>query len=335
MELASLGEFGFINRIKKAQLPHPETVAVGIGDDCAVYRTSQGMDQLVTTDMMVEGIHFDSSLLEPYWIGYRLAAANISDIAAMGGEPSQAVVSLAATMEHEVEWYTAVYEGLHACMQAYGVNLIGGDTVHTKGQVALSVTLLGQVPRGQAVLRQGAKPGDIVFVTGTLGNAQVGLESLQAGIDGYDFAKQVHKGPKPQVRLGQLLRQEGASSLNDVSDGLSSELNEIAKASQVSLFLKPKDILFHSDVKAWAKSGEGTYKSPLDYALYGGEDFQLVGTMSTASWQVWKKAHPQEPVRAIGYVKAGAPGLFIRLKEGQTRSLEAKGYNHFTRNEDK
>ena len=179
MKLGQVGEFNWIQSIAKEGLVKADRVAVGIGDDCAVLKEVLGKDQLVSTDTMVEDVHFSWDYMKGYDVGYRLAASNISDIAAMGGKPLHMLVSLATNGDVDMDLLNDIYKGLMACASRFDVNLVGGDTVSTTGPMVLTVTILGEVDQGQAILRSGARPQDVVFVTGDLGLAQTGLEVLQ------------------------------------------------------------------------------------------------------------------------------------------------------------
>ena len=323
MKVSERGEFGFIDTIKSNTIINPETIVCGIGDDCAVYRATHDYDQLITTDMMVKGIHFSDKTTAPYDVGYRLGAANISDIAAMGGTPRQAVIAAAMPPDTEIAYMEAVYEGFKTICHTYDVNIVGGDTVTTKGPLVLNVTVVGEVPAGEAVLRSGAKAGNLVVVTNTIGSSAAGLAALLADLEGFNSIKKVHQRPEPQVTLGNWLREHRATSLNDISDGLGSELNEIAKASKVNLLIDETGIPLHNELIEAAKA-LGTH--PLAWALYGGEDFQLVGTVPSSLAEDIKK-HPQ--IHCIGRVVAGIGEVWLTTADGKEELVEAKGYDHF------
>ena len=324
MRVKECGEFGFIDSIKEDTIVDPSTVTVGIGDDCAVYSAEPNREQLITTDMMVAGIHFSPKTTKPFDVGYRLGAANISDIAAMGGTPRQAVIAVALPDDMTVEYMHRLFDGLKSVCHKYGVNLIGGDTVKTDGSLVLSVTVIGDVPTGKALLRSGAKPGDLVAVTGPVGSSAVGLGALLAGVDGYEVAKAIHKRPEPQVAWGLRLRHAGAHSANDISDGLASELNEIAKASGVVITIQAENIPLLDETRQWAKE---TNKDPLSFAYFGGEDFQLVTTVPAKAFQ----RGDLTGLHVIGHVTAGdEPVVYVETGEGFKTKLPAKGYNHFT-----
>lgn len=318
--ITSTDEFVLIDRLTQHSIYNPTYVKVGVGDDCAVYDTPRDVDQLVSTDMMVEGIHFSESTTAPFDVGYRLGAANISDIAAMGGTPRHMVVSIAVPKGRHTSYVEEVYQGLHDICAEYSVNIIGGDTVSTEGPFVISATVFGDVPTNQSVLRSGAQDGDAVFITNYLGLSYVGLHSLLEGSEDYPVSRSVHQRPIPHIECGIIARDLGATSMNDISDGLSSELNEIAKASQVTIFIDESALPIHPEVQAYCKSHQ---MSPYLPMWTGGEDFQLVGTIPAEM----AEHLPTETFTIIGYVKAGAAQVLVD-HDGQWITVEPKGYNH-------
>ena len=275
MQLKDVGEFNFIRQIQDNTIYNPNTVVYGIGDDCAIYKAEQNTEQLISTDTMVEGVHFSFHYMMPYDVGYRLMTANLSDVAAMGGIPRQIVLSVAAPDHVDTVILDEIYRGIKDQCMRYQLNILGGDTVRTEGPMVWTVTIIGEVPKGTAVMRSGAKVGDVVGVTNYVGYAATGLGALSYNLVGYDMTKVGHQRPEPQIELGQKLRQLGIHSMNDISDGLGSELNEIATASNVSIVFEEQAIPLHEETYELAKHLQ---TNPVDYALYGGEDFQLVFT---------------------------------------------------------
>ena len=318
--VSSLDEFALIDKLTQHSIYNPTYVKVGVGDDCAVYDTPCDVDQLVSTDMMVEGIHFSESTTTPFDVGYRLGAANISDIAAMGGTPRHMVVSIAVPKGRHTSYVEEVYNGLRRICADYDVNIIGGDTVSTEGPFVISATVFGDVPKHQSVLRSGAQDGDAVFITNYLGLSYVGLHSLLEGSKVYPVSQSVHQRPIPHVECGIIARDLGATSMNDISDGLSSELNEIAKASQVIIYIDESALPIHPEVQAYCESHQ---MSPYLPMWIGGEDFQLVGTIPADK----AEALPVETFTIIGYVKAGNAQVLVD-HDGQWITVEPKGYNH-------
>lgn len=323
MQLKDVGEFNFIHSIEEDTIYNPTSVSVGIGDDCAVYTASTGYDQIISTDTMVEGVHFSFHYMMPYDVGYRLMTANLSDIAAMGGIPKQIVLSVAAAEHIDTAILNEVYRGIKDQCAAYKVNLLGGDTVRIEGPMVWTVTIIGEVPKGSAVLRSGAQVGDIVGVTNYLGVAATGLGALTYSLSNYSMTTMGHQRPDPQIQIGIQLRELGIHSMNDISDGLSSELREISEASNVSIVIDETKIPLHEETYALA-THLGT--NPVDYALYGGEDFQLV---FTAPKSLQRELSQMGGITIIGEVLAGPPMVQSVTKDKTIRLLDGKGYNHF------
>ena len=318
--VSSLDEFALIDKLTQHSIYNPTYVKVGVGDDCAVYDTPCDVDQLVSTDMMVEGIHFSESTTAPFDVGYRLGAANISDIAAMGGTPRHMVVSIAVPKGRHTSYVEEVYQGLHDICAEYRVNIIGGDTVSTEGPFVISATVFGDVPTNRSVLRSGAQDGDAVFITNCLGLSYVGLHSLLEGSEDYPVSRSVHQRPIPHIECGIIARDLGATSMNDISDGLSSELNEIAKASQVIIYIDESALPIHPEVQAYCESHHMSLYFPM---WTGGEDFQLVGTIPAEK----ADSLPKETFTIIGHVKTGNAQVLVD-RDGQWMRVEPKGYNH-------
>lgn len=323
MKIKECGEFGFIDLIKENTINNPESVVFGIGDDCAVYKAGTDTDQVITTDMMVEDIHFSTRTTTPFHVGYRLGAANISDVAAMGALPKQAVISIALPDTFDTEYGEQLFKGLKAIFEEFHVNLLGGDTVKTKGPLVVNLTVVGEVPAGRAVYRSGAHAGDVVFVTNKVGSAAAGLYALLNELPGYEILKKAHQMPVPQVELGTALRLNGVHSLNDISDGVSSELNEIAAASSVDIYVDEAKLPLEPKLIQLSKEAG---LNPYQFAWQGGEDFQLIGTMSGAQYERFSL---KESIAIIGHVEAGEGRLFVTDIHGKTTQIEAKGYNHF------
>ena len=203
MQLKDVGEFNFIRQIQDNTIYNPNTVVYGIGDDCAIYKAEQNTEQLISTDTMVEGVHFSFHYMMPYDVGYRLMTANLSDVAAMGGIPRQIVLSVAAPDHVDTVILDEIYRGIKDQCMRYQLNILGGDTVRTEGPMVWTVTIIGEVPKGTAVMRSGAKVGDVVGVTNYVGYAATGLGALSYNLVGYDMTKVGHQRPEPQIELGQ------------------------------------------------------------------------------------------------------------------------------------
>ena len=322
--VTDIGEFGCIRHILKDFIYRPESVKLGAGDDGAVYVTPPGYDQVISTDTMVEGIHFTKETMSFSDVGYRICAVNFSDMAAMGAEPVAFVLSLALPKDLPLEDLENCYHGIRECCRKYSVNLLGGDMTASLGGVILTGTVVGIVPLDRAVKRSGAQVGDVVFVTETVGDSAAGLAAIlhQCDTDFPSLTKR-HRRPEAQIQLGKMLREAGVTALNDVSDGLSQELNEIAAASKVIINLdKDKIPLSEETIRLGKRLGT----DPLNWAFTGGEDYELAGTMSRKNWE---KIKGSLPVTEIGIVcDKGSGQVFIKSKN-ETVLMIPKGYDHF------
>ena len=322
--VTDIGEFGCIRHILKDFIYRPESVKLGAGDDGAVYVTPPGYDQVISTDTMVEGIHFTKETMSFSDVGYRICAVNFSDMAAMGAEPVALVLSRALPKDLPLEDLENCYHGIRECCRKYSVNLLGGDMTASLGGVILTGTVVGIVPSDWAVKRSGAQVGDVVFVTETVGDSAAGLAAIlhQCDMDFPGLTKR-HRRPEAQIQLGKILREAGATSLNDISDGLSQELNEIAAASKVIINLdKDKIPLSEETIRLGKRLGT----DPLNWAFTGGEDYELAGTMSRKNWE---KIKGSLPVTEIGIVcDKGSRQVFIKSKN-ETVLMIPKGYDHF------
>ncbi|MBM7094758.1 thiamine-phosphate kinase [Bacillus sp. H-16] len=319
-------EFSFIRSIQPDR-HHQPTVVAGIGDDAALYDAEEGFHEIAAVDTLVEDMHFTKKTMTPFHIGYKALAVNISDIAAMGGRPVYYLVSV--SVPKSGTWSEAelqeMYKGMTVLADEYGVDLIGGDTNATNDKLVVSVTVMGRVEKGVRLLRSNAKPDDVVFVTGPVGSSAAGLHNLLEGDDCPEHYLKAHQMPEPQVSAGRLLAQAGGRiALNDISDGLASEANEIAEASGVTVEIDwsrvPHDLHGETDedVEKWT--------------LFGGEDFQLIGCTGEQTWERLGETFEKNGQRLtrIGRVVEGKPEVFL-LKNGERTVLKKGGYNHFVK----
>lgn len=322
--VTDIGEFGCIRRILQNLIYRPESVKLGAGDDGAVNVTPSGYDQVISTDTMVEGIHFTRETMHFSDVGYRICSVNFSDMAAMGAEPVAFVLSLALPRNFAMDDLENCYHGIRECCRKYRVNLLGGDMTASREGVILTGTVIGMVPSDMAVKRSGAGPGDVVFVTGTVGDSAAGLAAIRHQWDEeFPNLTKRHRRPDAQVGLGKILREAGATSLNDISDGLSQELNEIAAASGVGIDLDKDKIPLSEEA---LRLGYRLHMEPADWALDGGEDYELAGTIPQKAWE---KIKDKWPVTEIGSVhEKGAGRVFIKRKNNKAL-LIPKGYDHF------
>ncbi|MFD0671354.1 thiamine-phosphate kinase [Cohnella sp. GCM10027633] len=318
-------------------------VTVGIGDDAAVVSANPGVEWVLAVDTMVEEVHFKPETMEDADIGYKALAANVSDIAAMGGVPMHALVSVSVPPSWDAGRMERLYEGLYACAAKYGIAIVGGDTTSSPAHLVVAVTVVGCVEAGRAIRRGGAKPGQIVFLTGPTGLSAGGLHGMLSRAQALrDGSRRVppsppqrlvdaHRRPQPSVQAGRLLLGSAlATSLNDVSDGLASEAWEIAEASAVRLSLRETNLPLSGELAGYAAL---CGVSPLEWVLYGGEDYVLLGTADPDKEVALRESFREAglPLFVIGVVEAGAPGLELETAGGKRKPLAKRGYNHFAR----
>ncbi|MEK8128118.1 thiamine-phosphate kinase [Paenibacillus filicis] len=327
-------------------------VVTGIGDDAAVVNVNSGTQWILTCDTMTEEVHFKQVTMRDRDVGFKAMGSAVSDIAAMGGQPRFALIALCAPKGTDMERVKAMYDGLYACASRYGVVIVGGDTTSTTGGITISVTVIGEAPAGKALLRSTATEGDAVFVTGYLGRSAAGLEWLLQrnipsglweeeegaaeemasleGIGAYPLLVEAHCRPLPQIEAGLALSESGVChALNDVSDGLSSEAWEIVEASAIGIDLMEDLIPIADDVHAYAIS-QG--RSPLDYVLNGGEDYQLLGTVPAEHAPAVQARLGELGIafHKIGRVNSAHREVRLIRNAGESVVLDKKGYNHFS-----
>jgi thiamine-monophosphate kinase len=329
--MASLGEFGWLKKLlPKLYWPSSlhSQLGIGPGDDAGVMRITPGKVLVATTDAMVEGLHF-----EPKWfswedLGYKVLAVNLSDLAAMGDvKPLAVLVTAAIPGDSPVDYVDKFYKGLKSCAQRWKTGLLGGDTVGSKKGWFISVTAFGETRSQDLVKRSGARPGDYIATTGPLGLAGAGLEVLQTKKLSLAWTKPLVKAfsqPEPRFHAGALLgRNRWATSLMDCSDGLEASVRLLAEASGVGVELDLVSLTIPKELSRWARLQN---RHPWDYALKGGEDYELVFTVRPEHWGRVRRALPQ--AACIGRVVSKAKGCNAILPD---RRLPLKGYgfSHF------
>lgn len=324
MNISDIGEFGFIDAIKGNTIYNDSSVVIGIGDDGAVYKTTAGMEQVAVIDTMVENSHFIIGRTATWYdVGFKAVASNLSDIAAMGAVPTHLVLSTAIAPSMAVEELKSMYTGIKDICKAYKVNILGGDTVTSKEGMVLTVSAFGEIEAGRAIRRSGAKEGDIVAVSHTIGNSSGGLDVLLTGAKGFPLLRQAHCLPQPQIALGRLLVKHQCHSLNDISDGLASESNEIAKASHVDLLLQRNLIPRSNELIQWSQE---QHKDSWNFVFNGGEDYELIFTMTAADFAALQYEYPE--VTKIGIVRSGEGKVYLH-HDDQDTILPAGGWTHF------
>lgn len=308
-----------------------EEVVYGMGDDAAVYRTHPSYDQLYCVDTLVEYVHFQKETMSPSDIGYKALAVNVSDIAAMGGVPLFYLVSIAIPRHWTEAELDGIYEGMKEAGKIWRMDMIGGDTVFSPNELVITVTVGGRVEKERALLRQHAHPGDYVFVTGPTGCSAAGLSLLQSkGRSAHfneleRFLVRAHQKPEPQVKAGRIaLQLRDRIALNDVSDGLASELWEIAEASNVSIRVWKEKVPVAEELRMFPED------KWWDWVFFGGEDFVLVGTIPPDSWERYEMLMQEAGLSLyrIGIVEGGEAKVILQEKE-KAMILPKDGYNHF------
>ncbi|MBI4001681.1 MAG: thiamine-phosphate kinase [Nitrospira defluvii] len=333
-------EFGLI-RLLQAQVTRLDRqVFKGIGDDTAILKTSASEWTLITTDLLAEGIHFDPALSSFEDIGYRAAIANLSDIAAMGGTPRFMLVAIAIPPTCSTGQIQRLYRGMMQAARPYQVSLVGGDTSASQRGLFLSITLTGTVKPGQALLRSGAKVGDRLYVTGTLGDSHAGLELLmQLGQVRHASMKPMHsrflqaRHHRPSARIAEglwLVKHGLATAAIDVSDGLSGDLRHLCEESDVGADIVEASLPLSPACRAYATTH---HLDARQLALQGGEDYELLFTVPLSQQPRFERLATTTTFRftCIGAITPKRFGLRLRTETGMTRAMPVTSYEHFLR----
>ena len=335
-EISSIGEFGLIDRLTK-DLPRLNSSTVkSVGDDAAVLEYPD-TEVLVTTDMLIEGIHFDLTYVPLKHLGYKSAAVNFSDIYAMNGTPRQITVSLGISSRFTVEHIEQLYSGIRLACEIYGVDLVGGDTTASRSGLVISITCIGDAPKGGVVGRDGARDTDLICVSGDLGSAYMGLQLLErekiasAGskefipkFEGREYLVERQLKPEPRRDIIKKLHDEGIlpTSMIDVSDGLSSELIHICKASDTGCRIYEDRIPIDYQTAVMA---EELGMNLVTAALNGGEDYELLFTVPLHYHETLQK---MEGIKVIGHITKPELGCAMITRDGNEIPLKAQGFNH-------
>lgn len=333
MNLKDIGEFGFIKRITPDSLYDTRNVIRAIGDDAAVFTVGKDKCVVVTTDMLVERVHFIKETMTGYQLGYKSLAVNLSDIAAMGAVPQHAFVSIGIPKETSIEYLDEIYRGMKELARQYNVNILGGDTTSSKVDLIINVAVTGVGKKNLLLYRNSAKVGDVILCTGFLGDSKAGLDFiLKSEQPVTDYEKRLfeaHLLPRPHIEEGIFLAKSGAvRSCIDVSDGLSSDLMHIAEESTVGFLLDEDSIPVSGDLLQYCN--EHGY-SAADYSLSGGEDYVLVCTADPAQAHKLEKDFNkffQRPLYRIGVITKEKKYLMKR-KDGTIVDIKPKGWDHF------
>lgn len=338
-EIASLGEFGLIHHLTDNILLQNKTSIKGVGDDAAILSAPDNEKCLVTTDMLVEGVHFDLSYVPLKHLGYKSVVANLSDICAMNAVPHQIVVGLALSNRFSLEAVDELYAGMLMACNHYGVDLVGGDTTSSRSGLVISITAIGYEAEENIVTRSGARENDLLIVTGDLGGAYMGLQVLerekavfqaapgaQPQLEGYDYILERQLKPEARRDVHGLLQTLGVrpTSMIDISDGLASEIKHLAESSAVGFDL------YEEKIPVSPKTIEAAKEFNLDFttcALNGGEDYELLFTIKPADYE---KIKGNPSLTVIGHATADSMGCRLITRSGEAINLRAQGWDAFS-----
>ncbi|MEZ4722863.1 MAG: thiamine-phosphate kinase [Flavobacteriales bacterium] len=336
-ELGQLGEFGLIEHLTKdIELKQPSSVK-GVGDDAAVIDRGDHFE-LISTDLLVEGVHFDMSYTPLKHLGYKAVAVNLSDICAMNGTPTHITVSLAISSRFPVEAISEVYDGIKLCCDQYNVDLIGGDTTSSLTGLMISVTAMGKVDKDKVVYRSGAKENDLLCVSGDLGAAYIGLQILerekeiwkenpdvQPDLEGFDYVLERILKPEPRADIIQKLAGVGIvpTSMIDISDGLGSEILHLCKNSKCGARVYDEKLPIDATTAAQCQEFK---LEPSVCALNGGEDYELLFTVDQKNYD---KVSAMKEVTVIGHMMDKSSGAAIIYPQGEEIEIKAQGWKSF------
>lgn len=333
--LSAIGEFGLIERLTADNKSVNLSTMKSVGDDAAVLDYGDKL-VLVSTDLLIEGVHFDLTYYPLKHLGYKAVAVNLSDICAMNGKPEQITVSIAISSRFTLEAVEELYEGIYLACSNFGVDLVGGDTTSSRIGMVISVTAIGSATKEQVVYRNGAQENDLICVSGDLGAAYTGLlilerekavfkadPNMQPELEGNDYLLQRQLKPEPRYDIVKLLEEKGVmpTAMIDVSDGIASDIRHIAKQSNLGcVIFEDKLPIFQS---TWDQLAEMKI-DPTTAALNGGEDYELLFTISQSDYD---KIKDHNDISTIGYMTAPTDGYFLISKSGTKAELKAQGWD--------
>ncbi|TCO09177.1 thiamine-phosphate kinase [Natronoflexus pectinivorans] len=332
MHLSEIGEFGFIERFAHRFKDLLTPNSMGIGDDCAVLPCDENHDLVITTDMLVEDIHFIRNKISPYDLGYKSLAVNLSDVAAMGARPIGSFLSVAIPENIEVECLDELMDGYHALSEKFRLPLMGGDTTKSPDKLILNISVIGKIEKGKARLRSMAQSGDVIAVTDTLGDSAAGLQLILKGLNSNleaDWLINRHNRPEADVEEGiWLAQQSGVNAMMDVSDGIASDINHILKASKKGAEIDLKRLpLSHQLINI----AEKHQFNPIELATSGGEDYCLLLTINAEKFQNISASFENKfgkKLFDIGKV-TGESGSLKWFSGNREIAVLKGGFNHF------
>jgi thiamine-monophosphate kinase len=333
MKLQDIGEFGFIDRISAGCLIRPDSIVQGIGDDAAVIHSPADEVLLVTTDLLVERVHFLRTATTGFNLGHKALAVNLSDIAAMGGTACEAFVSVAIPDDCGLDYLDDIYRGMKDLAARHRVNILGGDTTGSRADLVINVAVAGTAPETQVLFRSGAQVGDVICVTGYLGDSRAGLHlilnSLTADTPALQTLFEAHILPRPRLGEGRFLAACGAvRAAIDLSDGLSSDLGHILSCSRVGARIEDRKLPLSASLIEFCRQFGF---DPVNYALAGGEDYSLLCTIDPEAFDRVAQAYARRfdpPLFAIGEITGS--GCLERVgADGRIMRVSSSGWDHF------
>lgn len=331
MDLKKTGEFGLLDKLRSKIRRHSKNIKIGAGDDCAVVESS-GCDMLYTTDILIENVHFDLKYFSPKRLGEKAITINLSDIAAMGGTPLYILISLGIPASTSVEFIEKLYQGFASMAKKYKCSIIGGDISKSIKGLIVSINIIGEIKKNTFVRRSGAKIKEKIFITGDIGDSAAGLERLRRTTNMKNKMIEKHLSPKPRLKEGQILAQEiGVSAMIDLSDGLASDLRRICEESKCGARIYLNKIPLSVNLRRMGKSKN---KNILNYALFGGEDYELLFTIEDKRIERLQKRwqNMKIPITYIGEILDKKNEITLVYPDGKEKPLSKKGYDHFKNN---
>lgn len=337
-DIAELGEFGMIDQLTKGIELRNASSILGVGDDAAVIDAGNEEFLLVSTDALIEGIHFNLTYMPLKHLGYKAVAVNVSDICAMNGKAEQITVSIAISNRFSLEALEELYSGIKLACAEYEVDLVGGDTTSSVSGLMISITAIGRVKKDDVVYRSGAKEFDLLVVSGDLGGAYMGLQllerekdvfksnpSIQPDLDGHDYILQRQLKPEARVDVIKYLKELGVkpTSMIDISDGLASEILHLCKASELGCHVYDEKIPIDAKTSMTAIDFN---LDPSTCALNGGEDYELLFTIKQSDFETIQ-SNPNFSI--IGHMSNASDGTYFVDKSGSAIALKAQGWKHF------
>ncbi len=334
--ISELGEFGLIDELTKDIKPKNKSTIFGIGDDAAVLKYPEGKKILVSKDLLIEGVHFDMTFMPLKHLGYKSAIVNFSDMAAMNGKPKQMIVGLGISSKYSTEALKEIYAGMKKACEIYGVDFVGGDTTSSSHGLFISVTVIGEANENEVVYRSGAKPNDLLCVSGDLGGAYMGLlilerekrafqanPKMQPELEDHDYILQRQLKPEARTDIVDKLKKAEIlpTSMIDISDGLASEILHICKSSDTGCVIYEEKIPIDQSTFDMAKEFKIV---PTVAAMNGGEDYELLFTINQDDYE---KLNTIKNVSIIGYITDKAEGQRLITNDDQSFDIEAQGWD--------